>query len=81
MVFHSENLNMTIFELNTIISSYLISKDIDFSFKKSKSSNSYYIEIKNPKIKIRVSNHWQENCPEIQIISIFDLAKLFDVLK
>jgi hypothetical protein len=73
--------NITIYELCNIITSYLLSKEFEFNYKKSKSSSSCYFQIKNPRIKIRVSSHWQENCNEIQIISVFDLAKLFDVLK
>jgi len=73
--------DITIYELCTIISLYLLSKGLDFNYSKSKSSDSNYFKVKTPKIEIRVSNHWQENCNEIQVITIFDLAKIFEVLK
>jgi len=69
-----------IHELFTVVVLYLINKNIDFYCSSSKSSKSKYIQIKNPKVKIRISNHWQEECREIQVITIFDLSKIFSVL-
>ena len=68
---------MTVIELFSVVCSYLINKGIDFSCGSSNSSMSKYIKIKNPKVEIRISNHWQENPNIIQIITLTDLLKIF----
>ena len=65
-----------IHELFAVVASYLISRGIPFSVKKSKTSESIYVKV--GKTTIRISNHLQEDSNDIQVVSITDLVKVFN---
>ena len=65
-----------IHELFAVVASYLVSRGIPFSVKKSKTSESIYVKV--GKTTIRISNHLQEDSNDIQVVSITDLVKVFN---
>lgn len=66
-------------QLLTVVISYLIFNNIAFSFKKSASTDSYYIDIRQLKTGIRISNHFQENCDLIQVFDVVGLSNIFSL--
>lgn len=67
-------------ELAILVTTYLICKGYEFKCKKSKSSNSYYIDFKTPNSTIRISDHLQEDrkTPEIHILNWTDMYKVYE---
>lgn len=66
-------------QLLTVVVAYLISRNISFSFKKSHSTDSYYISISKDKVGIRVSDHFQEDCEYIEIFDVVGLSNIFSL--
>ena len=71
---------MTTRELTILVITYLVSRGYSLSFRKSKSSNSYYIDFRKPKTSIRISDHLQEDrkTPEIHVLNWSDMYKVYE---